>query len=93
MGGGSSKDKPSALSRFRGAKTAMKKKFLSTIEEVEEPPQSKMSTFDSQVSQTNLLEIKEAHVDNNNKPFPGDEPHHDAAKSAKPAPLHRQLSS
>jgi len=92
MGGGSSKDKPTALSRFRGAKTAMKKKFLSTIEEVEEPPQSKMSAFESQVSQTNLLETaKDAQQES--KHFPGDEPQHDAVKPAKPAPLLRQLSS
>ena len=92
MGGGSSKgkDKPSALAKFRGAGKAMKKKFLSTIDEVDEPV-SKMS-YVSQVSQTNLLESPS---EPEKRAFPGEDsspPAPAPAAAGKPAPMVRQYS-
>jgi len=106
MGCGSSKaDKSGALQRFTGGKKVVKKKLLSTIEEVDEPV-SKISTLESQVSQSALLGPTGTPSQNERKAFPGeDEGAGDAgdaadagiepkkpAVSSKPAPMARQLS-
>ena len=94
MGGSSSKDKPSVLSRFKATGKDLKKKFLSTIDEVDEPV-SKQSYFDSHVSEPNLTLPNHPAKEEERKPFPGEDDKSspmDATPSGKPALLARQFS-